>query len=392
MNFHLSHIRIDRKALLHNYHVFSNLLEKSFVMPIIKSNAYGHGLLEVSEILSEKKIPFYGVNSITEVLELLPKVKNSLFLIMGNNGLEIPQLESYHLEPTSLSRLHFALSSLEGLKILEASPLKKYISFHLEIDTGLSRLGTHSQAMEACLLYIKENLSSNFKGVFTHFANVEDIIEQDYALLQIQNFQNNLNIVRSYFPSHQLTIHSAASAATLLLKQTHFDMVRMGISLYGLWASRQTHLSFMSHNSRVEKEKTLELKPVLSWISTLVHIHTITKGTFVGYGCTFRAEQDMCIGIVPVGYYEGYDRHLSNQSYILVYGQRARVLGRVSMNMICVDLTQIKEAKVGMPVTLIGQEGNEKISVEQLAEWIGTVNYEVVSRIHPSIKRVVVDK
>ena len=383
----LTELQISRSAILHNYNVFKSIVNQSLLMPVVKSNAYGHGLIELAKILNELNPNYYGVNSLTEAFDLLNHTTDIPILIMGNNGMEIPELNTLMVDTHLLKRLHFAISGIDGLEQLAKSPLLKELQFHLEIDTGISRLGINLKLLNECLSFIKENLSEQFTGVFTHFANIEDITEQDYAFGQIQLFNEGIKKIRQIFPKQNLVIHSAASAASLILPNSHFEMVRIGIALYGLWPSKQTKLSFYSQNLF----KKIELKPALTWVSTLIHIQNIEKGVFVGYGCTFRAEREMCIGVVPVGYYEGYDRHLSNKAYTLVCGQRAAVVGRVSMNMICVDLTQIHEARIGSKVTLIGIDNNEKISADNLAEWMGTINYEVVSRLHTSIKRTIVD-
>ena len=161
--------------------------------------------------------------------------------------------------------------------------------------------------------------------------------------------------------------------------------MRLGISLYGLWPSRETLVS-----SRERQLRPLDLRPVLSWKPRVAQIKQIPRGAFVGYGCTWRATRDTRLAVLPVGYHEGYDRRLSNQGHVLVGGHRAPVRGRVCMNMTLVDVSDVPEVALEDEVVLLGAQGDERISAETLAGWCGTIHYEVVSRIHPSLPRVVV--
>jgi alanine racemase len=172
----------------------------------------------------------------------------------------------------------------------------------------------------------------------------------------------------------------------LLFNRTHLDLARVGISLYGLWPSKETFVSCLERG-----KPSLDLKPVMTWKTRIAQVKQVPEGEYVGYGCAWRATRTTKIAVLPVGYYEGYDRELSGLAHVLVRGKRAPVRGRVCMNMCMVDVTDIPGAALEDEVTLLGRKGDERITAEQLAAWRGTIAYEIVSRIHPSLPRVVVE-
>jgi len=178
--------------------------------------------------------------------------------------------------------------------------------------------------------------------------------------------------------------HSANSAATLLFPETHFEMVRPGIATYGMWPSDETFLSFSG-----ERDAKISLVPALSWKTKIAQIKTVPSGEFIGYGCTYKTTRDSKIAILPVGYYDGYDRGISG-AHVLIHGKRAALRGRVCMNIIMVDVTDIPEASLEDEVVLMGKSGEEVISPEQFAKWAGTINYEVTTRINERIPRIYV--
>ena len=387
-------IHISSSALLHNLNFFRRLAPHSLFLAVVKSNAYGHGLKEVLTILNGK-VDYLGLNSLGEALSILsldffdPKTP---LLIMGLNALELRDLEKMPSPLPFSGELHFVISSEESLQLFyeyKGSHPKEKVFFHLKVDTGLSRLGFEVEELRGVLEKIQKSpiLLESWKGLMTHFANVEDVTKQEYARKQIHLFEKVMAEAKARHGG-PLLCHAAASAAAMLLPGSHLDMIRIGISLYGLWASPKTRLSFLSQDRG--KEHSL-LQPVLSWSSRIVHIHRVKSGSYIGYGCTYRAEQDMRLGVAPVGYYEGYERALSGRAYVLLRGQRSRLLGRVSMNMICLDLSPIKEARLGDEVTLIGKNGEEYIGADDLSEMTGTINYEVLTRINAKLPRKIID-
>jgi alanine racemase len=180
-------------------------------------------------------------------------------------------------------------------------------------------------------------------------------------------------------------VHTAATAATVLFPKTHFTMVRAGIGVYGLWPSRETYLSAL-----LEKRPVPELLPVLSWKTRVVQLKTLPEGSSVGYGCTYKTTRQTQVAVLPVGYADGYDRALGNAAHVLVRGKRAGIMGRVCMNMVMADVTDIADVRLEDEVVLLGSSGPETVSAELMASWAGTINYEIVTRISPLLPRRVV--
>jgi alanine racemase len=200
-------------------------------------------------------------------------------------------------------------------------------------------------------------------------------------MLQIERFQSVLKHVEGIAGVLPF-VHTACTAAALLFPSTHFTMLRTGIGLYGLWPSRETFISMR------EKGVPIDFRPVLTWKTRIVQIKWIPSGTYIGYGCSYRTTRKTLLGVLPVGYADGYDRSLGNRAHVLVRGRRAPVLGR--MNLCMIDLTDVPGARLEDEVVLLGSSGDELISAETMGEWAGTINYEIVARINPLLPRKIV--
>jgi len=343
---------------------------------IVKSNAYGHGFLEISKLALEGKADVLGVNSLDEAILLRKNFPTQPILIMG----EIFQKSNYY-KILSDENFWIVVSRLDDIAYLAS--LKPRPKIHLKVDTGMSRLGHSGKAMEEIIQSIAK-YGYPLDGVMTHFASTEDFTEHSYSMKQLQLFQHFSQFLESYGYT-QLMRHAASSASTMLFEQAHLDMVRIGISLYGLWPSLETRLSLSMLG------KNFSLKPVLTWKTKIVHIQNVPSGTYVGYGSTFKTVYPSKIGVIPVGYHEGLNRRLSNQGYVVILNERAPIIGRVCMNMSMVDITHIKEAQIGTDVILIGKMGEEEISADLIAGLTNTINYDVVTSIQKDIPRIIVD-
>ncbi len=386
----LQHIRIHAKALKKNLQFLRALAPQSRFMAVVKANAYGHGLDAIVALL-KGEVDFFGVNSVAEAIALRRIDSMTPLLVMGGNGLELDELPQAQEALGDADKLHFVLSDKESLRaFLKESP--RPYRFHLKLDTGLGRLGFLPHELGDCMDWLssKPEGALRWAGLMSHFANVEDVLEQNYAQKQLKCFLK-LSKTIAHSTYRRLLFHSAASSASMLLPASRLSMIRIGISLYGLWPSEKVRLAFLKGNTNIEAEP---LHPVLSWHSAIAHTKELALGSYVGYGCSFQAPKAMRIAVVPVGYYEGYDRLFSHQSYVLVHGQRAPVLGRVSMNMICIDISSIPQARRGDELSLLGEEKGadtiESVSADDLAKLASTINYEFVCRIHPAIPRIVV--
>ncbi|HKC04834.1 MAG TPA: alanine racemase [Patescibacteria group bacterium] len=376
-NSHKTWLEISKKALLHNFNVFQKIVGKEVkVVPVVKANAYGHDLIQVVSVL-KNRTGIFAVDNIEEALTIRKISKDTRVIILG-------YIISKNFKSAVENNFSFVVYRLDVLKQIVSLKLNKKASVHLKIETGLNRQGVGGKELVRILDYIIKHDDQIFlEGVYTHFANVEDTLDSSYAINQLKRFNESLKIIK--LKGFKIpVIHTAASAATFLLKDSHFGTVRAGIGLYGLWPSRETKIASVSRKMKII------LKPVLSWKSIVVQVKEIQKGETVGYGRTWTARRRSRIAIVPVGYSDGFDRKLSNIGKVIVGNSFAPVIGRVAMNMIMIDVTDSKRVKADQTVIIIGTKGKLSISAEDIAEKIGTINYEVVSRINPLLPRIIV--
>jgi len=258
------------------------------------------------------------------------------------------------------------------------------VPVHLKIETGTHRQGLPLQEALNLARHVEALEGIVLEGLTTHYADIEDTTDHNFAhhqLTQLLGAQAAFREAGFTLPM----VHSANSAATILWPETHASLVRVGIAAYGLWPSTETYATVLQTSGHSGGFMP-HLQPVLSWRTHIAQVKAVPPGGYVGYGRTFRASYPMRIAVLPLGYHEGYDRRLSNLGHVLINGQRAPICGRVCMNMTMVDVTHL-DVSPGATATLLGCDGDEKISAEQLASWMGTINYEVVSRIHPSQPR-----
>ncbi len=377
--FPVQWVEINRQAFFHNVQEFKNRLGQAGLLAVVKANAYGHGLLEIAGLAAECGIDWFGVHSLEEGLRLRQQGFNQKILILG-------YLPLSGAEEAVRNELRSTVYNLETLKALAAAARKqnKPALIHLKIETGTNRQGIALNKLGGFLSLIKKNPELVLEGVSSHFANIEDTTDDYYPRYQLENFKQVVEFLESNGFKVPLR-HMSCSAAAILFPETYFNLARVGIGLYGLWPSKETLVS-----CRLRGQSPLRLKPVLSWRARVAQIKTVPRGAYIGYGCTYRTTRPTRLAIIPVGYYDGYDRGLSNSAYVLVKGKRAQVRGRVCMDFIMVDITDIPGVKLEDPVTLIGAEGREKITADQLASLAGTINYEMVTRINPLIPRFIV--
>ncbi len=372
-----SYIEISESAFCNNFTQLKKIALKnnSKIMAVVKSNGYGHGIILISKLAEKYGANYLGVNSIEEAIKIRENGINLPLLILGY----VPFENLKYIADYGFEVVMYNLGNLKKLEE-ESKKLNKISKVHLKIETGTNRQGINIKELPEILEYFKNSKNITLKGIYTHFANIEDTTDHTYAMKQLGKFKEAIKIV----DNNKILFHTACSAATILFPETHFCMVRTGISIYGLWPSNETFISAK------EKKLEIKLKPVLTWKSLIAQVKEISSGSYVGYGCTFKANRKMKIGIIPVGYYEGYFRSLSNRAYVLVKGKRAQIIGRVCMNMMIVDLTEIEDVKIEDEVILIGKMGNEEISADYLAKLANTINYEIVTRIAPHLPRILV--
>jgi alanine racemase len=261
---------------------------------------------------------------------------------------------------------------------------KVQVKTHLKLETGTNRQGvSESELPGFAAVYQKHAGLMKPHGAATHFANIEDTTSHDYAEQQLKCFSRLLKQMAALKIKPRLR-HTACSAALILFDKTRFELVRPGIAAYGHWPSKETYLSY-----RLQGGSNDLFHPVLSWKTRVTQVKQVPADSFVGYGCTYRTTARTRLAVLPIGYADGYDRQLSNLAYVLINGRRAPVRGRVCMNLTMVDITDIKGVRMGDEVTLIGRNGDEVLTAEQLASWAGTINYEILARLSPLIERVI---
>ncbi len=370
-----SNIEISSKNLIHNLNLFKEITNKK-IMFVVKANAYGHGLKEIINITKNLSvIDYYAVDSIYEAL-LVKKIDDKKKILV------IGWIDGKELEDLILNGIELVVPSIQYLKKVDeiSKRVKSKVKVHLKLETGTSRLGMEPDKL---LNVFEKHEYKNVEiiGVYSHFANIEDTTDHSYAQYQLGIFNNMISKIKK----KNLLKHFSCSASTLLFPETYYDIVRIGISAYGYWPSKQTYISFIEQNKR-----KIELKAVLSWYTKVAQVKSIAKGGYIGYGLSYKAFNDSKVIVVPVGYYDGYDRKLSNISNIIVNGVKAPVRGRICMNMFMAEVTHIKNINEGDKIILIGEDRGEKIDADYLSDLIGTINYETLSRINPLLPRTVI--
>lgn len=376
---YLQWVEISESALAHNIHQFARLIgERRKLMAVVKANAYGHGILEVSKIASREGANWLGVHSLEEGILLRKAGFHCPILVLGYISLQ-------DLGEAIRHDLRLTVYNGETIVCLAevCRRLQKKAFLHLKIETGTFRQGIREEDVLPFVKKVKEYSRLEIEGISSHFANIEDTTDHTYAQFQLDNFKRILRTLKENNVEIPIK-HMSCSAAAILFPETYFDIVRTGIGIYGLWSSKETYLSCL-----LRERKPLLLKPVLTWKTRIAQIKKVPSGSYVGYGCTYKTTRDTKLAVLPVGYYDGYSRSLSNSSYVLVRGKRAPLRGRVAMDFMVVDVTDIVEAGLEDEVVLIGQQGEETVSANDLAALVGSINYEVVTRINPQIPRII---
>lgn len=361
-------VEISRSALTHNLRFFRKLVgKKTKILCVVKANAYGHGLKEVTEILGKlRDTDWFGVDNLEEALLIKKLGVTKPVLVLGYTRL-------FDLKETMLNGISFVISNKETLEKIVSLKLNKAARVHLKIETGLNRQGIKRNEILKFLSFIKKHKKYIYlEGVCTHFADFENA---SFVREQLVEFKNAVRLVKEN-GFKGFIVHSAATGAAILYRDARFDMVRIGIGLYGL--------------SPALSPLNKELRAVASWKSIVAQVKEADKNESVGYGRTWFATKKTKIAVIPIGYADGFDRHLSNKGRVLIRGKFAKVLGRVMMNMIVVDVTNILNLKAEEEAVLIGKSKKNEILAEELAEKLGTISYEVFSRVNPLLPRIVV--
>ncbi|MCP4569828.1 MAG: alanine racemase [FCB group bacterium] len=376
----LNRIEIDRSAILSNIANLARLTgPRVKIAPAVKANGYGHGLPEMVSILKSAKVQYLSLHSTAEAeIARASGWSGKIILVGGIAPEDIDAVIRLDLEPTV-----FEVKTLEKLGRL-CRKSKATAKVHLKLETGTHRQGLTENELDRAAKLLARYPEIIVAGVSSHFANIEDTTDHSYARSQLQHFKKLVAHLRQLGVKPRLR-HTACSAAVLLFPDTYFDLVRPGISVYGYWPSRETYVSY-----KLKGGKNKILKTALAFYSRITQIKTVPADSFIGYGCTYRTSGKSKIAVLPVGYSDGLDRRLSNLGYVLINGRRAPIRGRICMNLTMVDVTDIRGVRPGDTAVIIGREGNEEITADTHADWCQTINYEILSRLSPTIPRYIV--
>jgi alanine racemase len=369
-------LRISTDALRANARALRELVAPARAAFVVKSNAYGHGLVETA-LAIEGLAARLCVFGIEEALALRDGGITAPVLVLG----PVPEEA---LDEAIAGRIEIALWDVRGYAMAVQSAARKRgtrVPVHVKVDTGVRRFGLRVEdAPDAIEEYLRRP-ELEIAGIFSHLAAAEEL-DSPFTTMQSERFESVLAQVRPLFAQYdaQPIAHIAASAAGMLWPHTRLDMVRFGIALYGLWPSPLTREAM--------EGRGLTLEPALSFHSTLVADRSVLAGEPIGYGCSHHAPRDMRVGVVPLGYADGIPRALSNTGAFVVAGARSPIVGRVCMNATLLDITNQPQARSGAPVTLIGRDGDAEVTADDWATWAETINYEIVARLPGELPRI----
>ena len=360
---------VDLAALRWNFRQVRKKIGREVkVLSVVKANGYGHGAREVAKTLEHEGSDGFGVATLEEGVELREAgIRSPIVILAGFYPAQFDQLLRLRLIPVAIEP--------DGLRRLETLARKRGVSlgFHLKLDTGMGRIGFLASEIDSWLPELNKVKSLRLGGIFSHFSHAENV-GGNYTGNQLKVFRKLVERLNGAGHDPPL-VHLANSAAVITLPSAHFSMVRPGLMLYGIYPSP-------GMASRVA------LKPVLSWKSRILQLKAAAKGSSISYGQTFVTRRKSLIATLPVGYADGYPRLLSNRGAVLVRGKRAPIVGRVCMDLTMIDVTDIRGVRQGDEVVLLGCQGREKISADEMALWVGTISYEILTSISARVPRI----
>ncbi len=397
----LIEVRVFKDSLLHNLKQFQSTYPNLQIAPVLKSNAYGHGLWQVAQVFDKQGCPFFVADSFYEALTLRQNGIQTKILILG-------YVRPKELLEEKIKNVSACIISLGQLKFISEN-LKKPKNFHLKLDTGMHRQGVLISEVGEAIGLIKKNQNIILEGVCSHFADA-DGESSGFTNQQITEWNKAGKIFKQNFPTIKY-FHLSNTAGTYF-KAGNANVARVGIGLYGINASlvsfrgsQTTEESLKLNNRQALRDASpsvalgvgmtprssqiLDLKPALEMRSVISGIKTISVGEKVGYGITFEAKQTMKIATVPVGYYEGIDRRLSNIGFVKIGQTFCPIIGRVSMNISSIDVSGAGDVQLGQEVVVISNKKEDKNSVENIAKLCGCIPYEILVHIPSNLRRII---
>ncbi|MCD4755096.1 MAG: alanine racemase [Deltaproteobacteria bacterium] len=365
----LNRIEIDLMAIRHNFNVLSGLLKNTGarIMAVVKSDAYGHGLVEVGQALESAGVWGFAVSELEEAVSLRQGGITAPILFMS--GLPLgAEKEVLALDLIPGVTDVFSLNTLERV----AAVRDKTCRVHLKVDTGMGRLGFSPDELYKVVKEPNQWPHLCFEGLYSHLSSADDPLDP-INTVQLDKFASVLDQVRGIGWKH-LTVHLANSAGLIHFPSAHYNLVRPGLAIYGSYPGLQS-------------QKGIELQPVMSFRSEIVSIRNLAEGSPVSYGHSFYTKRPSRIAVVPVGYDDGYLRSMSNRSMVLIRGRHCQVVGSICMKAFMVNVSMLDGITPGEEVVLLGRQGDEVITVEELAQWGDTISYELLCLLGSRNKR-----
>jgi len=358
-------VTVNEQALEHNVRVFREMVAgETELLAVVKANAYGHGLLIASRAFLRGGADMLGVHSLAEARSLREGQVSAPILVLG--PLLAPEVKLAHELGAEIT-----VGSIAGMESVAQAGVPALV--HLKVETGVNRQGIVEDELPRILEIMAANPLVKLVGLSSHFADIEDTTNHQYAHQQMARFKGyGTQLEQAGYTD--LKRHMSCSAATLLWDKSHGSIARLGISAYGVWPSRETLVSV-----REKGRSEIVLKPALTWNVRISQVRNVPTGETVGYGRAWKAMTDSRIAVLPVGYSDGWPRSLSGRAHVLINGKRAPLVGRICMNLCMVDVTHIPAAAAGDLAVLLGTQGDETITVESLASHMGTISYEVLT-------------
>lgn len=358
---------VNLASIAHNIRVFRrHIPQTTRVMAVVKADGYGHGAVEVARAALAAGAEWLAVALVEEGILLRQAGLAAPILILGYLPPEsLSAVIQYHLTP--------GIVDLTTLELMEDEALRqrRKVGVHVKLDTGMGRLGPRDNAGLELARRVLESNQLELDGIYTHFAAADEE-DKSFTLIQLDIFKSIVETIKKDRP--QVIAHCSNSAAAIEMPETQFDMVRIGISLYGMYPSAQV-------------KTLLDLRPAMTLYTSISFVKDVPQGTPISYGRAFVTSRSSRIATLPLGYADGYMRVLSGKPHVLIQGRRIRQVGRICMDYCMVDVTDLPKVGPGEPVVIFGSQGNEQILADELAALAGTINYEIVCAVSARVPR-----
>jgi alanine racemase len=373
-------LEVDTAALRHNAQQLRSLVRPpARLLLVVKADGYGHGLELAARAFLDGGADVLGVHAMEEALRLRGVGIRAPILVLG-------PLDEREVVGAAAVGCDITVGSLEGVAAVTAAAGGGLaIRVHLKVETGVNRQGVREEDFATAVGALTAAPGVRLVGLSSHFADIEDTTDHGFALRQQARFDAFARRLAD-LGHDDVCRHMSCSAATVLWEASHRDLARVGVAAYGVWPSRETLVA-----ARLAGRHDLDLRPAMTWKVRLSQVKAVPAGETVGYGRTWLAPTDSRIAVLPVGYADGYPRGLSSRAHVLVRGRRAPVRGRICMNLCMVDVTHVPGAEAGDDAVLLGRQGEDAITYEQMAEWLGTIVYEVLTLPRSTWRRVEVN-